>query len=128
MSQVTILVIDDDEDIRTLLETYLSQLGYRVWLASGTKEAKKYLLSQMHPDIILLDIMMPGLNGLEFASRLKSAFESPVPIIVMTGMGDEETSADAAAVGVADFIAKPFKTEDLKRKIESALAQGNNKK
>ncbi|MBI4062766.1 MAG: response regulator [Elusimicrobia bacterium] len=121
MPAKTIFVIDDDESIRALLEVFLSTLGYKVCLAKTAIEADGLLAKNSRPDLILLDIMMPQLNGLEFAKKLNAQGSPAIPIIIMTALKDEETARDALEAGCVDFISKPFRTEDLKRRIERAL-------
>ena len=121
MAAKKIFVIDDDEDIRALLENYLTSLGYEVRMAKTAVEAEG-LFQDGQPDLILLDVMMPELNGIEFAVKIKAKMGKSVPIIVMTGLKDEETARDALEIGSADFLAKPFRMEELRRKIERILS------
>src|SRR4051794_7399768 len=86
-SDAHILVVDDDERLRALLQRYLSQNGFRVSAAAGPEDARA-LMKSMAFDLLILDVMMPGENGLEFARRVRA--NSRVPILMLTARGEAE--------------------------------------
>jgi two-component system phosphate regulon response regulator OmpR len=100
-----ILVVDDDTRLRELLRKFLADNGFRVSVAADTKDADQHL-SGLRFDLIVLDRMMPGEEGLTFARRLRGT--SNVPILVLTAMGEVEDRIDGLEVGVDDYLSKPF--------------------
>ena len=104
----TVLVVDDDPAIRFLLFRVLLEEGYRVETAADGKQALDAIAKRL-PDLILLDVDMPGINGLEVCRRLK---ESPrtrlVPVVIVTAQGDLSRRLNAWDDGADDFLAKPF--------------------
>ena len=116
-----ILCIDDDRDVRNLLEKILTDAGYTVTAAGdgrqGLAEARK-----MRPDLILLDVMMPAIDGFSVCSQLQANQETAyIPIIFLTALDGEEERANAFAAGAADYIAKPVQKESLLAKVEEQL-------
>jgi DNA-binding response OmpR family regulator len=113
-----ILVVDDSADYTDMLQTILVQEGYEVELAhDGAGGLSK--AAEAPPDLVLLDIMMPGLDGLNMLSRLREF--SNVPVIFLTVLGDEETRARGLDAGAEDFVSKPFDIADLKARIRAVL-------
>ena len=117
MSCTTALVVDDSKDIRTIINYSLSDLGFRVVEAADGYEAVR-LARQYQPEVILLDLCMPGLDGWEVASRLRSdpALED-VPILVMTTYYVGSTEQSARKLGCQYVMAKPFDVCDLARVV-----------
>lgn len=116
-----ILAVDDEEDILRLYKTFLHFRGYDVITVSSAEQAIDFLLREP-PDIILLDINMPGINGLTLLEIIKSKPQSKnTPIIMVTAQGDEETVKKAVALGCDNYIVKPFKLDELTRRIEVEL-------
>jgi DNA-binding response OmpR family regulator len=114
-----ILVVDDEEEIRTLLENFLTGQGYGVILASDGNVALE-LAETENPQIIILDIKLPGLNGIEVCRRLKEKEKTKsIPVIVITGFGDNKIVALDA--GADDFVNKPFDLAELSIRVKSAL-------
>jgi len=116
-----ILCIDDDRDVRNLLEKILAGAGYTVTTAGdgrqGLAEARK-----RSPDLILLDVMMPAIDGFSVCSQLQADQETAyIPIIFLTALDGEEERANAFAAGAADYIAKPVQKESLLAKVEEQL-------
>ena len=108
-----ILVVDDEENIRKLLEARLKANQYLVITASTGAEALEKAESEA-PDLILLDIMMPELDGLEVLRKLKSKFEtSSIPVIMLTGKMDTGTIFNAQELEAKDYIIKPFEPQEL---------------
>ncbi|OGW81399.1 MAG: hypothetical protein A3G33_00940 [Omnitrophica bacterium RIFCSPLOWO2_12_FULL_44_17] len=120
-----ILVVDDEEDIREMLKSMLSDTGYDVILASDGKDAlrKVYL---MKPDLILLDISMPEIDGSEVCFELKKKEATKqIPVIIMTAMSDKDGQfAGMRMIGGYPTFAKPFDWEELLGTIREILSTG----
>jgi two-component system, OmpR family, phosphate regulon response regulator OmpR len=113
-----ILIVDDDRRIRDLLTTYLRGHGYRATSAASAEEARAYL-DHLAFELIVLDVMMPGENGFDFATHLRSA--SQVPILMLTARGEPEDRVRGLEIGVDDYLAKPFEPRELLLRIGSIL-------
>jgi len=114
-----ILVVDDEREIRDLLGRFLMEEGYEVKLASNGKEALD-LAEKESPQVILLDIMMPGISGIETCKRLKAGKKTRfIPIIIATALWD--TCAEAIEAGAEDFVTKPFNLTELSYRVKSIL-------
>jgi len=122
MAKQTILVVDDEPDVLKALKLRLKANGYQVVFASDTVEAFT-IANQENPDLILLDIMIPGGGGFVVAERLKqSAATHHIPIIFLTGIpGGEER---AYKLGASGYIMKPYQPEELIESIHHALETG----
>jgi two-component system phosphate regulon response regulator OmpR len=117
-----LLIVDDDRRIRDLLQRYLSLEGYRVTLAGNAEEATAALRNFAF-DLLVLDVMMPGENGFEFAKRLRAqnADHSHVPIMMLTAKAESDDRIAGFESGVDDFLAKPFEPRELSLRIASIL-------
>ena len=114
---VPVLVVDDAETVRELVVTVLEEMGLRAHGAENVTTAKKWL-SYHVPPLIIVDVMMPDGNGLDLCRWIRSQGSiHSVPIIVMTGIKDDETAQDALLMGAMDFIRKPVGISVLKDKI-----------
>ncbi len=114
-----ILSIDDDEDMLRLVETFLAGSPYRV-LTTGTTAEAMQLIKQHHPDLILLDVIMPEMNGYEFCSQLQQQEETAyIPVVFVTALEEDEDRARAFSVGAVDYLVKPFNKKTLTSKIET---------
>jgi DNA-binding response OmpR family regulator len=114
-----ILVADDEQEIRNLLDHFLKGQGYEVILASDGNEALK-LASEKNPQVIILDIKMPGLDGLEVCKRLREKEQTKlIPVIVITGF--EDNKMEALNIGADDFVNKPFDMAEISSRVKSAL-------
>lgn len=117
------LVVDDDEAQRELLTFVLDKVGFAAHAVESSVAAKKWLRHH-HPSLILLDVMMPDINGLVFCRWMRAQPSlRDVPVIMQTALRDEETAADALEAGATDFIRKPVRLEELKAKIERIRAR-----
>src|SRR5215472_3884875 len=116
-----ILVVDDDTRLRDLLKSFLSRNGFRVTTASRTSEARQRLES-LGFDLIVLDVMMPGQTGLDFAAELRKG--NDVPILMLTAMGDPKDRIAGLEKGVDDYLGKPFEPRELLLRIQSVLRRG----
>ncbi len=117
----TLLVVDDDSVTRTTLARVLSKAGYEVREAEDGLEAVE-LCDQQHPDLVLLDVMMPGLDGFETCRRLRqSADYQRLPIVMMTALDDADAVDQAFHAGATDFITKPLNWTLLVQRVRYAL-------
>jgi DNA-binding response OmpR family regulator len=114
-----VLVVDDESEIRDLLRTSLSAQGYEVVVASNGEEAIG-LAKRENPQVILLGIEMPGIDGIETCKRLKAEEKTRlIPIIMMTTLGDRDI--EAYLEGAADVVNKPFDIAELTFRVKSLL-------
>ena len=118
-SNARILVIDDDPAIRDSLRMTLEYQGYAVMLASGGDEGAA-LVEREAPDLVFLDIKMPGMDGLEVLQRLRPLTEV-TPIIVLSGNADIQTAVEATRLGAFDIVEKPLSTDRLLVLVRNAL-------
>lgn len=113
-----ILIVDDDEDIRTLLSEFLKQHGFHTHLAQDGKEMRDVLAQ--HPiDLIILDIMMPGEDGLTLCRQLRA--QSSIPILMLTAIGEEVDRIVGLEMGADDYLRKPFNPRELLARIKAIL-------
>ena len=118
----TILVIDDDDQLRCSFEKLLTGEGYEVFCAASA-EAGLQSVAARCPDLVILDIRLPGMNGLEAFERLH-ATEPKLPVIIMTAFGTTETAIKATSMGAFDYILKPFDIPEMLVTIRKALNAG----
>lgn len=125
MTALTILVVDDEAAIRDMISTVLNMTGYRVLTAADTQEAHLLIVDEA-PDLILLDWMLPGTSGIEFARRLKrDNLTQDIPIILLTAKGEEENKVQGLDAGADDYVTKPFSTRELASRIRAVLRRTN---
>lgn len=119
----TILIVDDKASVRQLLQEYLAEQGYRVITADNGENA---LYTSRHdpPDLILLDIMMPKMDGFEFLRRLRQNRQTPV--IVLSARQDEPDAVLALELGADDYVVKPFRMRELHARIRAVLRRAEN--
>ncbi len=113
-----ILVIDDDERLNTLLKTFFQGFGFETITATHPEEGLK-LLRLNEPDLVILDIMLPGMNGFEVCKLIRKS--SDVPIIMLTAKGDLMDKVVGLELGADDYIAKPFEPREIVARIQSVL-------
>lgn len=118
MNPATILVVDDEPQIRRVMRTTLSSQGYAITEARSGDEAVNKL-RQEHVDLVLLDINMPGLSGLDTCREVRRT--SDVPIIMLTVRGSERDKVDALDAGADDYVVKPFGMQELLARIRASL-------
>jgi CheY-like chemotaxis protein len=118
----TILVVDDEADIRTLVALMLDTLGYAVDVAENGREALARV-RQRRPDLILLDMKMPVMSGGEFAAEYGRSFPEPerAPVVVMTAA--DHASRRCQEIGASDFLAKPFSFDELMSVVQKHLPE-----
>ena len=114
----TILVVDDTASVRTLLQDYLTQQGYRVITAANGQDAI-YEARRSNPDAILLDIMMPKMDGFEFLRQYRKGKQTPV--IVITAKEEETDAVLGLELGADDYVIKPFRMRELISRIRAVL-------
>jgi two-component system phosphate regulon response regulator PhoB len=121
MTKLTILVVEDEEAIRAMLLLVLEQAGFTVHAAGDARDAQA-ILDRTHVDLILLDWMLPGISGVEWARRLRkeSAYQE-LPIILLTARGEEEDKVRGFDVGADDYMTKPFSPKELVARIRAVL-------
>lgn len=121
MSKEHILVIDDEEDILELVRFNLSREGYRITCATSGEKALN-LSREGHPDLLVLDLMLPGIDGLEVARRLKQDSRTrTIPIIMLTAKGEESDVVTGLEIGAEDYITKPFSPRVLVARVRAVL-------
>lgn len=113
-----ILIVDDDDRIRTLLKRYLTENGFLASLAANGEEAKT-LLGSVDFDLLILDVMMPGLSGFDLTEKIRGA--SNVPIILLTARGLPEDRIEGFERGADDYLSKPFEPRELLLRINALL-------
>ena len=113
-----LLIVDDDERIRTLLQKYLMRQGFWVSGARDAAHARR-ILTGLDFDLIILDLMMPGEDGISFAKYLRS--ERDVPIMMLTAKGETEDRIAGLEAGVDDYLAKPFEPKELLLRLNAIL-------
>jgi two-component system phosphate regulon response regulator PhoB len=117
----TILVVEDEPAIRELVALNLEQAGHRPVMAASAEQALA-LVRDALPDMILLDWMLPGMSGVEFARRIKAdAYTRSVPIIMLTARSDEQDKITGLETGADDYITKPFSPRELNARIKAVL-------
>jgi diguanylate cyclase (GGDEF)-like protein len=117
---VNILIVDDDEVIRALVNEMMGKAGYKSIAVSGAEEAF-YVLENENIDVVITDIKMPGMDGLELTDRIKRDYDSDV--IVMTGYADDYSYEEAVCRGASDFIFKPFRLNELVLRLNRVLRE-----
>lgn len=116
MSDKLVMVVEDEEDLRRFVEDVLMAEGYRVVGASNGREALQEMDREI-PDVILLDMRLPVMDGWQFASELHARNHNSVPIVVMTALGARDI---ARQIGARAYLQKPFNIDDLLKIVKSA--------
>ena len=117
MSQ-RVLVVDDDPTVREVVCRYLEAAGFAVMSADDGQVGLDAALADP-PDLVVLDLMLPGLDGLEVFRRLRAA--APVPVVMLTALGDEEDRLVGLELGADDYVTKPFSPRELVLRVQSVL-------
>ena len=121
MPQELILVVEDEEDIQELLEYTLGKEGYRVDVTDRGEEALE-LAQENRPSLVVLDLMLPGLDGIEVCRRLKRGDQTAeVPVIILTAKGEEEDIVAGFEAGADDYVTKPFSPKVLSARVAAVL-------
>ena len=117
-----ILVVDDDPTLLQLIETSLKQDHYEVIVASNGEDGLRFL-GELKPHLIVLDIMMPAMDGWEICNRVRKI--STVPIIILTALGSQEDIVRGLRAGADDYLVKPFRREELLARVSAVLRRAN---
>lgn len=120
-----ILVVDDDRRIRELLKTYLAENGYRVTLAANAQEARDRFEGVAF-DLVILDVMMPGEDGLSLATSLRDS-DDATPILMLSALSETEDRIKGLATGSDDYLPKPFEPRELLLRIQNLLRRAGPK-
>jgi two-component system, NtrC family, response regulator AtoC len=120
MSKRSILVVDDDRSVRSYLSDFLTTCGYAVECVESGDQAVARLAAGFTPSLLVLDIVMPGINGIDVLERVKKS-NSSLPVIILSAMGQTKTVVEAMKTGAADFLVKPFEEQELELAIENVL-------
>ena len=118
MTGKRVLVVDDDVKTVELVKLYLNRDGYRLLTAYDGVEAQR-LAREAHPDLIVLDLMLPGMDGLEVCRTLRA--ESDIPIIMLTARTTDEDKLTGLGVGADDYVTKPFSPRELAARVRAVL-------
>ena len=119
MNKIRILAVDDEPDLRSLLRILLTNKGYEVLEAPSGVEAVELVRSEPRIDLVIMDIMMPGLSGVEACREIRR--HSPAPILFLTAKTMETDKAEAYSSGGDDYLGKPFSQAELLMKVESLV-------
>lgn len=114
-----ILIVDDDKDMQAILSDTLEIEGYRTSVAGDGKVALNLITNEL-PELILIDVRLPGMSGLQLLKKIK-AVNNNLIVIMLTGYGDIKDSVSAIKLGAFDYITKPFKDKELIANIKNAL-------
>ncbi|MBM7583864.1 DNA-binding response OmpR family regulator [Bacillus pakistanensis] len=125
MNTISVLIIDDDINIREIMKVYLIKEGYDVIEAGDGIEALS-LLDKQKPDLLIIDIMMPYLDGFSFIKEAKKM--SDIPSIFVSAKGDDEDKIRGLKLGSDDYLVKPFHPEELLARVEAVLRRTNKLK
>jgi two-component system phosphate regulon response regulator PhoB len=121
MTKETILIVDDEEDIIELIQYNLKNEGYSILTADAGEQAIK-IAKQARPDLIVLDLMLPGMDGLEVTRYLRSNDQTrDLPIVILTAKGEESDIITGLELGANDYISKPFSPKVLTARIRAIL-------
>ncbi len=120
MSEMTsrVLVVDDDLTVRDVVRRYLERAGHEVALADNGEDALAWV-ERHEPDLVVLDLMLPGIDGLEVCRRLRRS--SSVPVVMLTALGEEENRIAGLQLGADDYVTKPFSPRELALRVSSVL-------
>jgi len=118
----TVLVVDDEPTIREIVVTYLKRDGYRTLEAADGDRARELIESE-RPDLVVLDVMLPGTDGLELCRRIRAG--SHLPVIMLTARGEESDRIVGLELGADDYVTKPFSPRELAARVRSVLRRSN---
>jgi two-component system, NtrC family, response regulator AtoC len=120
MSKRSILVVDDDQSVRNYLSDFLTSCGYTVECSESGDQAVARLSAGYSPSVIVQDIVMPGINGIEVLESVKKT-NPTIPVIILSAAGQTKTVVEAMKMGAADFLVKPFEEQELELAIENVV-------
>ncbi len=114
-----ILIVDDNEDIREVLGTYVAKEGFEPVVAKDGFEALDLFKKKANPAVVLLDVMMPGMDGYKVCEKIRE--QSDVPIILVTAKGDDYDRVMGLDIGADDYIVKPFNGDEVMARVRAVL-------
>lgn len=123
MKQDHLLVVDDDAELRNLLQEYLGQAGFRVTAVADGRQMRQ-AMDAARFDLIILDVMLPGEDGLSLCRRLRA--DSRIPILMLTARGDEVDRIVGLEMGADDYLSKPFNPRELLARVKSILRRAGS--
>ena len=118
-----VLVVDDDLNVRDVVRRYLELGGHQVSLADNGEDALRWI-AEHEPDLVVLDLMLPGIDGLEVCRRLRQ--HSAVPVVMLTALGEEENRIAGLELGADDYVTKPFSPRELALRVSSVLRRSSS--
>ena len=118
MADIQVLIVDDEEELALTIAERLEIRGIRTQTASDGDQALNLIKTQL-PDVVVLDLMMPGIGGLEILKQIK-LLDHNIPVILLTGYGSKERSIEGMNLGAFDYVLKPCNLDDLITKIQEA--------
>ena len=116
----TVLVVDDEPTIAEVVSRSLERAGYSATTAADGLEAVR-LAGERRPDLVVLDVMLPGLDGLQVLRRLREGEEGPTPVILLTARGEQEDKLAGLRSGADDYVVKPFSPSELVARVDAVL-------
>ena len=126
MANKTILIVDDEASIRDMVAMTLELNGFDCIQAADATEAHSVIIDK-HPDLVLLDWMMPGISGIELSRRLRrDKATREIPVIMITAKGEETNKIEGLETGADDYVTKPFSTKELMARIKAVLRRVKN--
>jgi len=117
-----ILIVDDEYKIRKVIEAYLKKSGFETFTAEDGKKALEYF-AEKDPDLIVLDLMLPKINGEEVCQKIRQ--RSDIPIIMLTAKGQEDEKIEGLNIGADDYVVKPFSPRELLARIQAILRRSD---
>jgi DNA-binding response OmpR family regulator len=118
----TVLIIDDDETLSEVVARYLEREGFVVSRASDGQSGLRSAL-ELLPDLVVLDLMLPGIDGFEVFQRLREV--APIPVVMLTARGEEDDRVAGLELGADDYVAKPFSPRELTARVRAVLRRAN---
>ncbi|EWC59693.1 Phosphate regulon transcriptional regulatory protein PhoB (SphR) [Actinokineospora spheciospongiae] len=119
-----VLVVDDDVTVADVVRRYLERAGHRVTLAENGEDALRRV-AEDPPDLVVLDLMLPGIDGLEVCRRLRQ--RGAIPVIMLTALGEEENRIAGLQLGADDYVTKPFSPRELTLRVGSVLRRAHTR-
>jgi two-component system response regulator ResD len=116
----SVLVVDDEPTIAEVVSRYLERAGYRTRVASDGAQALE-MVARSRPDLVVLDLMLPGIDGLEVMRRLRQPDREPVGVILLTAKGEESDRVIGLRLGADDYVVKPFSPAELVARVDAVL-------
>jgi two-component system alkaline phosphatase synthesis response regulator PhoP len=121
MHNNTILIVDDEKNIRNLLRMYLEQGGFTVEEAIDGPATLKYLELGLSPQLIILDVMLPGIDGFEVCNRIRGSKYADIPILMLTARDDDVDKIVGLEIGADDYVTKPFNPREVVARVKAIL-------